>query len=477
MEPVDVDVDVDVDYKAEWSTRNDVIFILILHEHVKKGDLQTSTFHKRVWSTIGDELFQQTKKRFTVLRLKSKFNRLRKKQREFSNLITHTRFETGQLSFSSSQVHLPSDEDREVEDNFINSGVHVNVIVENGDDDDDGVELTKVSNKKKGKRDRRSIGSSTNRRKNKWESMDTYFETAKEVMQVNMNYNNQSDSSDNESELEAEQQELEALELASALRRAEYYQYIDKMPCYTCGLTWYAFVQELLKEQSQLLEDDRHVTVLEAVGICLYILPHVAVMQVVAERFQRSKDMVYRQVKRVLKGLCGLAPNIIPEQTRGQQPPPLEIRNNPKFYPYFKNCIGAIDGTHISACVPAHKQNSYRDRKVQVTQNVMRVCSFDMMFIFVYTGWEGTANDSRVILDAIGRQENSFPHPNEGYYYVVDSGYINMPGFSTPYRGERYHLRDYEGQERAPRDPNELFNYRHSSLRNVIERCFGVLKK
>ncbi|KAK3205167.1 hypothetical protein Dsin_019213 [Dipteronia sinensis] len=188
-----------------------------------------------------------------------------------------------------------------------------------------------------------------------------------------MNDNNQCDSSDNKSDLEVEQQELEALELASALRWAEYNQYIDKMPCYTGGLTGYAFVQELLNghpvrmhntfrmdapiflnlcqilEQSQLLEDDRHVTVIETVGMYLYILSHGVVMLVVAERFQRSKDTVYRQFKRVLKGLCGLAPNIIREQTRGQQPPPPEIRNNPKFYLYFKKCIGAIDGTHVSA--------------------------------------------------------------------------------------------------------------------------------
>ncbi|KAK3222660.1 hypothetical protein Dsin_009685 [Dipteronia sinensis] len=64
----------------------------------------------------------------------------------------------------------------------------------------------------------------------------------------NMNDNNQSDSSDNELDLEAEQQELEALELASALKRAEYYQYIDKIQCYTGGLTGYAFVQELLND-------------------------------------------------------------------------------------------------------------------------------------------------------------------------------------------------------------------------------------
>ncbi|KAK2658231.1 hypothetical protein Ddye_004764 [Dipteronia dyeriana] len=106
--------------------------------------------------------------------------------------IFNTATATGQLSFSSSQVPLPSDEDREMEDNFINSGVHVtqNVDVEVGDDDDDdddeGVDLTEVYNKKKGKRHRRSIDSSTNRRKNKWESMDSYFETAKEVMQARL---------------------------------------------------------------------------------------------------------------------------------------------------------------------------------------------------------------------------------------------------------------------------------------------------
>ena len=178
-----------------------------------------------------------------------------------------------------------------------------------------------------------------------------------------MNDDNQSDSSETESDLEDEQLELEALELASTLRRAEYYQYVDKMPCYTGGLIGYAFIQELLNghpdrmynmlrmdaaiflnlcetlEQSQLLENDRHVTVIEAVAMCLYILSHGAVMRVVAERFQRAKDTVYRQFKRVLKGLCGLTPNIIREQTRGQQSPLLEIGNNPKFYMYFKVSI------------------------------------------------------------------------------------------------------------------------------------------
>lgn len=79
-----------------------------------------------------------------------------------------------------------------------------------------------------------------------------------------------------------------------------------------------------------------------------------------------------------------------------------------------QNCIGAIDGTHVSAWAPSSKQTSFRGRKNAVTQNVMVACDFDMRFIFVYSGWEGTANDSRVFIDAVSKPSNNFPMPRGG---------------------------------------------------------------
>jgi len=57
----------------------------------------------------------------------------------------------------------------------------------------------------------------------------------------------------------------------------------------------------------------------------------------------------------------------------------------------------------------------------------------------------------------------------------VDAGYPNRPGYLSPYKGERYHLPEWHrGME--PNTPTEKFNRIHSSVRNVIERSFGLLK-
>jgi len=62
-----------------------------------------------------------------------------------------------------------------------------------------------------------------------------------------------------------------------------------------------------------------------------------------------------------------------------------------------------------------------------------------------------------------------------GKYYLGDVGFMLKPKIITLYRGVRYHLKKYS--RRGPQNAKELFNHRHSSLRNVIERTFGVMRK
>lgn len=97
-----------------------------------------------------------------------------------------------------------------------------------------------------------------------------------------------------------------------------------------------------------------------------------------------------------------------------------------------------------------------------------------MKFTFVWAAWEGTAHDSRIFNEAIHSSHLCFPMPPYKYY-VVDVGYPNIPGFLAPYKGIGYHRSDYQNG-RQPREGKGKFNYCHSSLRNIIERCFGVWK-
>ncbi|XP_020992483.2 uncharacterized protein LOC110278576 [Arachis duranensis] len=141
----------------------------------------------------------------------------------------------------------------------------------------------------------------------------------------------------------------------------------------------------------------------------------------------------------------------------------------------FKGCLGALDGTYIEVTVPESEKAKYRTRKGKICTNVLGVCNREMGFVYVLSGWEGSASDSRVLRDAITHRNSlKIPHGN---YYLVDAGYTNGPDFLAPYRGTRYHVREWAQGARAPRNHQEYFNRVHSSARNIIERCFGLLKK
>ncbi|XP_040372981.1 protein ALP1-like [Rosa chinensis] len=138
------------------------------------------------------------------------------------------------------------------------------------------------------------------------------------------------------------------------------------------------------------------------------------------------------------------------------------------------DCVGAIDGTHIPATVVGREVSRYRNRHGKISQNVLAACNFDLQFIYVISGWEGSAHDSKVLNDAISRRNGLKVPP--GKYYLGDCGFPNRRRFLAPFRGTRYHLKDFGGEGNHPVNAIELFNLRHASLRNVIERIFGIFK-
>lgn len=141
------------------------------------------------------------------------------------------------------------------------------------------------------------------------------------------------------------------------------------------------------------------------------------------------------------------------------------------------NCVGAIDATHI------HIQNNemqYMCRKGYKTINIQVICDADRKIrdIFDERGpMPGSINDQMMyswsnaknwiaqlpLMGLIMISQVAF-----GFFIAADGGYANRPGCISPFV--------------KPRDADQLpeehrdFNFWHSSLRMIVEQCFGNLK-
>ncbi|XP_051203383.1 protein ALP1-like [Lolium perenne] len=213
----------------------------------------------------------------------------------------------------------------------------------------------------------------------------------------------------------------------------------------------------------------------EAVGMFLWTLGSPQSVTQVQNRFKRSRETINRKFAEVLYCVNQLAGDII-KPIDPQFPIVHERLRDSRFTPHFNGAIGAIDGTHIPVIVPAVDIVNHVGRLGYPTQNVMAVCDFDLRFTSIVAGWPGSVHDTRIFKDTLLKFEANFPHPPPGRYYLVDSGYPNQDGYLSPYTGTKYHLPEFR-LAGPPSGKQEIFNHAHSSLRNAIERAFGVLKQ
>ncbi|KAL5564127.1 hypothetical protein UlMin_027291 [Ulmus minor] len=214
---------------------------------------------------------------------------------------------------------------------------------------------------------------------------------------------------------------------------------------------------ELLRADGRV-KNDGLVTLEEQVCMFLHTPAHHVKNRTIRSRFKRSGETISRYFNSVLQGVLRLQENLlcVPE------PVPADCTDD--RWRWFKNCLGTLDGTYIQVRVLENDKPRYQTRKSDIATNVLGVCSRDLKFIFVFPGWKGSASDSRVLRDAIS-------NPNG---LKVPRAIVMLKAFLSPYRGTWYHLKEW-GQ-RIPSNREEYFNMKHSYARNVIERCFGLLK-
>ncbi|CAO2207659.1 unnamed protein product [Urochloa humidicola] len=222
------------------------------------------------------------------------------------------------------------------------------------------------------------------------------------------------------------------------------------------------------------LKSSTKMSSVESLAMFLWIVGAPQSIRQAENRLERLSETISRKFEEVLESVYKLSGDVVKPRDPHYRTVHPRLQS-PRFSPHFDNCIGAMDGTHIPVVVPSSKLLQYVGRHGYPSQNVLAICDFDMRFTFVVAGWPGSAHDMRILNDAINKYGDKFPHPPQGKFYLVDSGFPNHPGYLAPYKGTKYHLPEFR-QGPRPRGKKEVFNYLHSSLRNVIERAFGVLK-
>jgi len=170
------------------------------------------------------------------------------------------------------------------------------------------------------------------------------------------------------------------------------------------------------------LVPDTRIKVEEKLGFFLYMLSHNSSYEDLQIKFHHSNDTFHRHINHFFRNvLPGLAREFLKPPNPNQVHP--KIATNPRFYPFFRNCPGAIDGTHIPISIASEKAAPFRNRKNTLSINVMIACDFDLKITLVSSGWEGSATDSRVLRSAMSK---GFEVP-PGKFYLVDGGYAKPP--------------------------------------------------
>lgn len=112
--------------------------------------------------------------------------------------------------------------------------------------------------------------------------------------------------------------------------------------------------------------------------------------------------------------------------------------------------------------------------KNECTQKVMVVCSVYMRFHVDMAWIRRLGLWLSHITKATKRPNTNFPHLSQSNRSLMH-GYHNTRRYLASYRGCRYHLQDWRSKSKV-RGHKEIFNHAYSSLRNIMERCVGILK-
>ena len=200
---------------------------------------------------------------------------------------------------------------------------------------------------------------------------------------------------------------------------------------------------------------------------------------------QQSMSFSYRvgrqTVSSIIKETCRAIWQVLNEKYLSAPKLPEDWKNIAEQFMQlwnFPNCIGAIDGKHIAIECPINSGSLYHNYKGFFSIVLLAICDAHYIFSFVNIGDYGSNNDSGVLENSVVGKAFAHdalcvpdPEPVEGCdiplpYFIVGDDIFGL---------KTWLLCSFPGRSQLS-EAQQIFNYRLSRARRVIENAFGILR-
>jgi hypothetical protein len=162
------------------------------------------------------------------------------------------------------------------------------------------------------------------------------------------------------------------------------------------------------------LQPSMHMNTYEALAIFLFICSGNESNTKCQNRFIHSGETISSKFTEVLESLMEMEKYFIVPKDANFGTVHKKIADDRRAFPHFKDCIGALDGTHIRVSLPPSEQLRYIEKIGIPTQNILAICDFDMRFTYISVGQSGSVHDTTVLYNAMKLDREFFPHPPKG---------------------------------------------------------------
>ena len=211
--------------------------------------------------------------------------------------------------------------------------------------------------------------------------------------------------------------------------------------------------------------DSQEIYLEQKLLIILWIFAFGAVQRNTAGIFSVNQSTVSRVFHKIIGPLLHLHNRFVIQPTARELSPDVELDRDSM---QFNGAIGAIDGTYIRAFIALKQQGRWWSRKSQVSQNMLAAVNLEGRFVYVLAGAEGSIHDSALLRIALTQADPWKLILPRGRFYLANAGFPSRCGILTPFTGHIYHLKDFRDRETLPDCEEEVFNYGHAKLRQVV---------